>query len=118
MRASSFLMARFNSTRRLSCVSFSAWARSNAAGIHGGVIEEFEPVFRTWFDAQLLRPGAERVFVARRGQHFALDLAPVAGVAAALQTEFAQAQALTLPDLLYEFAKHSLDFMLWLHLYH
>ena len=33
----------------------------DAPGIYSGVVEEFEPVFRALFEAQVLRPGAEEV---------------------------------------------------------
>lgn len=80
----------------------------DASSVHGGVIKEFEPVFGALLEAELSGPGAEGVLVARRGQDFALDFAPVAGVMAVLETEFAQPQALIRPNLFYEFAKHNL----------
>jgi len=85
----------------------------DAPGIHGGVVEEFEPVLRALFEAELPGPGAKGVLVARRREDFALDLASVAGVISVLETEFAQAQALTFPDLFYEFAEHRFVFILW-----
>jgi hypothetical protein len=87
-------------------------------GIHSGEVEEFEPVVRALLEAELFGPGAEGIFVARRRKHFAFDLAPIAGVVAVFETEFAQAQALSFPDLFYEFAKRRFDFMLWLIIYH
>src|SRR5215212_4768527 len=82
----------------------------DAPGIDGGVVEEFEPVVRALLEAELLRPGAQGFLIARWREHLALDLAPVARVVSVLQTKFAQAQALTFPDLFYEFAKHSFGF--------
>jgi len=54
----------------------------DAAGIHGGVVEELEPVVGALFQAKLLRPGAKRFFVARWSEDFPFNLAPVAGVVA------------------------------------
>jgi hypothetical protein len=49
----------------------------DAPGIHGGVVEELEPVVRALFEAELPGPGAKGVLVARRREDFALELAPV-----------------------------------------
>src|SRR6185436_8974601 len=90
----------------------------DAPGIHGGVVEESEPVLRTLLQAELLRPGAKCVFIARRRQDFAFELAPVTGIVVVLQAKLAQAEAQTFTDLFYEFAKHRFGFILWLIVYH
>ena len=64
----------------------------DAAGAHGGVVEEFEPVVRGGLEAKLFGPGAQGALIARRLEHLTLDLAPVARVVAVLQTKLAQAQ--------------------------
>ena len=90
----------------------------DAPRIDGGVVEEFEPIFRALLEAECLCPSAECFLITRRSEHFAFDLAPVARVVAVLEANFAQAQALSFPDLFYELAKHSVDFILWFYIYH
>lgn len=63
----------------------------DAARIHGGVLEDLEPVARAGLKAELSCSGAWGFLVARRPEDFALDLAPVAGVVAKLQAKLTQA---------------------------
>src|SRR6266705_6092699 len=79
----------------------------NASGIDGGEVEKFEPILRALLETELFGPGANGVLVARRGQHFAFDFAPVAWVVPVLQTEFAEAEPLPCPQFFDEGSKHS-----------
>jgi len=78
----------------------------DAARIHGGIIEEFIPVVRARLEAKLFGPFAKGVFVARRLEDFAFDLAPIAGVVAVLQTKLAQAEPSSRPQFFDEYSKH------------
>ena len=78
----------------------------DAPGVHGGVVEEFVPVVRVGFEAELLGPLAKGFVVARRRRDFAFDFTPVAGVVAVLQTKLAQAESLFRSQFFDECSKH------------
>src|SRR5439155_21265805 len=90
----------------------------DAARVHGGIFEEFEPVVRARLQSELPGPGAEGFLVARRLEDLALDLAPIAGVMAVLQTKLAQAEPLPRPDFFDEFSKHRFNVTSWYNIYH
>jgi len=69
----------------------------DAPGIHGGIIEEPVPVVRAALEAEVFRPIAQGGVVLGRRRNLALNLAPVAGVVAVFQAEFAQTEALLRP---------------------
>jgi hypothetical protein len=79
----------------------------NASRIHGGVFKKFMPVIRAFFKAKLLCPFAKHGFIGRRGKHFPLDFAPVAGVVAVFQTELPQAKPLFRAQFFNECSKHN-----------
>src|ERR1017187_4179459 len=90
----------------------------DAAGVHGGVLEELEPVVRAGLEAELFCPGAQGLFIARRLENFAFDLAPVAGVVAVFKAKLPQAEPPPRTQFFDECSKHRLNLVSWYEQYH
>ena len=71
----------------------------DATGVHGGELEEFEPVVRAGLETELSGPGPQGVLIARRLEHLTFDLAPVARVVAVLEQSVLRSP-LKLPEAL------------------